>query len=198
MADEMITALRALANRWALKARDYARAAKDESVTGDQASYNRGVADGYYKAATELAALLKDVPAPREPARPREAPREPTRDSSREQGGRWSVSMPSRPTSPPAAPAASTNASNSSPSGEVYTIMSVGEVLSILEFSGVNTREIIENKDNSFRAIFSRWENMMPHDRIERIQKADPRIVVLGNGKLESHDHFVEFAFKES
>jgi hypothetical protein len=79
-----------------------------------------------------------------------------------------------------------------------YLPISVGEALSVLEFAGTNTRDIVQNKDNSFRAVFSRWENMQPHERIERIQKADNRVVILKSGKLESHDHFVEFAFKDN
>ena len=68
----------------------------------------------------------------------------------------------------------------------------------MLDFAGTAARDITQNKDNSFRAIFSRWENMMPHDRQQRIEKADPRIVILESGKLETHDHFIDFAFKDS
>ena len=39
---------------------------------------------------------------------------------------------------------------------------------------------------------------MMPHERIERIQKADNRIVILKSGKLETHDHYFDFAFKDT
>jgi hypothetical protein len=56
--NELLNELRALANRWAMKARDFARDARD-STNAEQGQYYRGYADGYYKAATELAALLK-------------------------------------------------------------------------------------------------------------------------------------------
>ncbi len=68
----------------------------------------------------------------------------------------------------------------------------------MLEFAGTSARDVVQNKDNSFRAVFSRWENMMPHERVERIQKADNRIIIISTGKLEGHDHFIDFAFKEA
>ena len=69
MAAELITELRALANRWAMKARDYARASKEEGATEAQTNYNRGFADGYYRAATELATLLTEPGIARDPPR---------------------------------------------------------------------------------------------------------------------------------
>ena len=46
MADDVLLALRNMANRWTMKARDYARASKEESTSEEQASYNRGYAEG--------------------------------------------------------------------------------------------------------------------------------------------------------
>ena len=194
MADDLMTALRALANRWTMKARDYARASKEAGSDEAQASYNRGFAEGYYKAATELATVIKELEsggniAPRSaPARPPAPPQQQQGPSSTQQGGRRTVAP--TPLAPPAAP--------KPPSAPIYISVSVGEAVSILEFAGTSVRDVVQNKDNSFRAIFSRWENMMPHERIERIQKADARIIILGNGKLEGNDQYVDFAFKES
>lgn len=192
MADDIMTALRALANRWAMKARDYARASKEESPTEAQASYNRGYAEGYYKAATELAQLLKEqeTAAPLRPTAPPAAPPLPP------QGGRRGVPqsqpMPQQtaaPAAPRPAPAAPT---------VKYAQVSVGEAIDILVFAKCQPREVIPNKDNSFHATFSSWGSLMLHEQVSRVQKADPRIVVLGSGKLETHDYFIDFAFKDN
>ncbi len=186
MAEDIVTALRALANRWAMKARDFARAAKDESENEAQASYNRGYAEGYYKAATELAQLLKEQ-GEAQPPKPA-APPPP-------QGGRRFALPQAQPAAAPAVqPAAPRPAAAPT---VMYASISVGEVLSILSYAGCSARDVTQNKDNSFHAVFSRWENMMPHERLERIQKTDNRIIILANGKLESHDHFIDFAFKD-
>jgi hypothetical protein len=61
---DLSTALRALANHWAVLARDYARDGKAaEASDPERSQYLRGVADGYYKAATELAGQLKQAEA---------------------------------------------------------------------------------------------------------------------------------------
>jgi hypothetical protein len=186
MADDLVSALRALANRWAMKARDYARAAKEEGVTEAQASYNRGFAEGYYRAATELAAVVSEQGTARDPQPKPTSSAPATAPATGATAPRPAAPQPAAKPPEPAKPQV------------VYASISVGEALSVLEFAGLAARDVTQNKDNSFRAIFSRWENMMPHERVERIQKADNRIVILHSGKLESHDHFVEFAFKES
>jgi hypothetical protein len=188
MADDLVSALRSLANRWAMKARDFARSANDDSASESQAAYDKGFADGYYRAATELAAVIKEFESSAPPERPA-APqtRRPTGPQPRPTAAAGAA--PQRPaTTPPTPP----------PTAPAYKNISVGEALSVLEFAGCAARDITQNKDFSFRAIFSRWENMMPHERLERIQKADGRIVILDSGKLDNSDHFVEFAFKET
>ncbi len=57
--DDQMASLRALANRFALNARDYSRDAKSPKIDAEKAAYNRGLADAFYKAALDLAALLK-------------------------------------------------------------------------------------------------------------------------------------------
>jgi hypothetical protein len=58
--DDQMSSLRSLANRWALNARDYSREAKSPKVDAEKAAYNRGLSDAFYKAALDLAALLKN------------------------------------------------------------------------------------------------------------------------------------------
>jgi hypothetical protein len=185
MADDILTALRSLANRWTMLARDYARASKDSGTNEAQAQYNRGYAEGYYKAATELAALIKA-----EENKPRPPP----------QGGRRGVT--GRLTPLPAQPAAAAErpAQAAAPVAPAvkYAAVSVGEAINILVFAKCQPRDVTPNKDNSFRATFSSWGSMMLHEQVSRVSTADPRIVVLDSGKLESHDYFIEFAFKES
>ncbi len=61
---DLASGLRALANHWAVLARDYARDGKAvETSDPERSNYLRGVADGYYKAATELAGQLKQTEA---------------------------------------------------------------------------------------------------------------------------------------
>lgn len=171
-------ALRQLANRWTLKAREYARDAKNEDKGEANAAYNRGLAEGYYKAAVELAEVLKEqaetahqAPAPKAaPPSPQPAP----------------APKPAAAPAPPAPPA------------ETYLPMPLNEVLLILEYAGTNARDVNVNRQNVFTAVFSKWENLMPHERIEKLKKADMRLVVLNSGKIkETSDPFVEFAFKD-
>ncbi len=189
MADDLISALRSLANRWAMKARDLARSAKESDASESQAAYDKGFADGYYRAATELAAVMKEFETSASPMRPAAAPQTRPPAAPQQRPSAAAGAAPQRPVAAPPTPHLP------EPS---YQNISVGEALSILEFAGCAVRDITQNKDFSFRAIFSRWENMMPHERLERIQKADGRIVVLDSGKLETADQFVEFAFKEN
>lgn len=61
---DLPSALRALANHWAMLARDYARDGKlAEDKDPGRAQYLRGIAEGYYKAATDLANQLKRAEA---------------------------------------------------------------------------------------------------------------------------------------
>ena len=67
---DALAALRALANKWALMARDHARDSKTSNTNADAAtaSYHRGIAETYYKAAMELADVVKQAEAARESA----------------------------------------------------------------------------------------------------------------------------------
>ncbi len=208
MSDEIINTLRALANRWALKARDLARDAKAETADAETASYNRGLADGYYRAAMEMAEVLKTQPtAPSRPAPPPMAsPQKPDPNA----GGRWSASSSVRPDAPPppkpptAANATSTASGSIATGGSAnaaaqYKALEIGEVLRILQYAGTAPRDVQIRSDWSYHAIFSRWENLTPSERLDRIKKADFRIVVLESGiSKDSRDPFIDFAFIES
>lgn len=185
MADDLSAALRSLANRWAMKARDFARSAKEEGTSESQKAYDRGFAEAYYRAATELAELLKEQVGQGTGA---------TQTTKVVSSAPAAGSAPQRP-SAPATPAPV--APPPEPPAPAYAAMPLKEAYVLLEYAGCLAREITPGNNNTFHAIFSRWENMMPHERLERIKKADPRIVIVASGKLETHDHFVDFAFKE-
>jgi hypothetical protein len=178
---ELQAALRALANRWAMKANEFARDAKANAEKNPpSASYSRGVADGYYKAATDLANLLKN---PSEMAPPPRTGSIPTRAASAAPNA--AAAAPPAAAAPAAAPAAS------------YAAMELGDVLSMLAFAGLNPRDVMPGRNNAFVAIFSKWENVQPHERVDAIKRVDPRLVVLNTGRTrEGNDHFIEFAFR--
>jgi len=176
-----ILALRALANRWTMLAREYARDAKASAEQDPRGHFNRGLAEGYYKAAVDLAELLKAYPELIIRATgplPVEAP------------------PPAGPTpTPPPSPAASAAAPAQPPK---FVPMNLNEVLDILAFAGTNPREVRPNAGvNTFTAIFSRWEPLMPHERVALLQKADYRLVIVESGKIrDTSDPFVEFGFR--
>jgi hypothetical protein len=178
VADDILTVLRSLANRWTMKARDYARASKEPGTGEGQANYDRGFAEGYYKAATELAAVIKEL----QEAQEKQAAAPPSASSTHAPIPQRTPQPTAKPVAPkpPAEPAVS------------YLAITVGEALSVLEFAGTNTRDITQNKDNSFRAVFSRWENMQPHERIERIASRR-RITGWSSSRAENSNHMITF-----
>ncbi len=171
-AQQLLHELRSLANRWALRARDYAREAK-EAKDEKQASYSRGFADGYYKAATELAAMLQG-------------------DASRATGTVRAANT--------GASGGTTAGSgqNATASPINYVSVSLGEIVNILEFAGASPRDVNVRPDKTVYAVFSRWAPHSESERVAMIAGADPRIVILSFGKVkDSSDPYVEFAFKE-
>lgn len=166
--EELVAALRKLTNRWARVAQDYARSAKEAGTSAEQSAYQRGYAEGYYKAATELASVLK---------------------------GELDVSAE---TPKPRAAQPKTGAATAAPPKPSYAAMPMSEALNLLQYVGTAPRDVMQKSDNSFRAIFSKWENMMPHERVERIKSADSRLVIIETGNTkESNDPYIDFAFKE-
>jgi hypothetical protein len=166
--------LRQLANRWTLKARDYARDSKSDNPADPIAAYNRGLAEGYYKAAVELADVLRQEMQPTQ-ANPAPA-------------AKPAPSPKPKPSAPPPPP----------PPTETYLPIPLNEVYMMLEYADTNARDVTVNKYHVFTAVFSKWENLMPHERIEKLKKADMRLVIINSGKTkDSNDPYVEFAFKE-
>lgn len=166
MSEQKPPDLRDLANRWALQARDYAREAKNPALDPAQSNYRRGLADGYYRAATDLAEHIRTLGAAGRPA---------------------------------AATAEAAPAAEAEAPAPAYAQISINEVLSILEQAGTNVRDITENGDHSYSLIFSRWENIMPHERLDRIKAADLRVIILNSGKSkDTSDPFIDIAFKPS
>ncbi len=170
---DQIAALRALANRLTLKARDYAAEAKRQPPGDPHGEYLRGLAEAYYKSALELADILKgkNLPADAQPTAPAPAVTAP-------------AAAAARPSAPPPPP-------------PQFAAMSLHEVLQLLEFANATPRDVTPQKDGSFYAVFSRWQPLHENERIERIQKADPRIVIIASGRnRETSDPFVHFGFK--
>jgi len=171
--NQLMTELRALANRWAIKAREFARDGKNSSDQG-QAQYYKGFAEGYYKAATELAAVLKGETAPA--------------DGS----ATLLVNTPSTAPARPAAPAAPVSAP------PTYIALPLNEIINVLEFSGASARDVKIKPGNTVYAEFSRWQPLTEHERVAKIAAADPRVVILNFGRTkDTNDPYVEFAFKQ-
>jgi hypothetical protein len=77
-------------------------------------------------------------------------------------------------------------------------VLSIREVTDILEYAGTHPRDVAHNRaSNTYTAVFSRWEPLMPHERLEKIKAADFRIEIVSSGKTrDTADPFVELAFK--
>ncbi len=169
--------LRALANRWVLKARDHARQSKS---TGDErlSAYHRGIAETYHKAALDLADELQSG-GNRASA--------PTSQSAASTGALPDTKPMVAPTDdePAAIPIS-------------YVAVPVKEVIMMLEYAGISARDVNMHKDNVYTAIFSRWQPFSDEERLKMMRGADRRLVVLANGKLrDTGDPYVDFAFRE-
>jgi len=172
--EDLGSALRSLANRLTLKARDNAADAKRKAAGDPQGEYLRGLAEGYYKSALELAEIIKKHGT-----------------SSLSSSGAGAV------TSPPVMPGAASRAAAAPPPPAQYEAMPINEVIRLLSYVDANPRDVTPNKDNSYTAIFSRWQPLSDQERLAKIKSMDMRVVVLANGKTkDSNDPFVVFAFK--
>ncbi|MCC6616553.1 MAG: hypothetical protein IT320_23975 [Anaerolineae bacterium] len=166
--------LRSLANRLTLKARDHASEAKRKPAGDAEAEYLRGLAEGYYKSAVELANILKGMPS----------------ETSSESGG--TETLPARPGQP-----------NQGGTGRLpeleFEKIPLDEVIRMLSYGDINARDVIPNKDGTFVAIFSRWQPLSEKERIDKLKSIDTRIYVLQSGKnQETTDPFVKFGFKRN
>ncbi|MBK8026377.1 MAG: hypothetical protein IPK19_34555 [Chloroflexi bacterium] len=227
MADDLITSLRSLANKWALKARDFAREAKAEGADPETAAYNRGYAEGFYRAATELAEVIKgksgttSATTSERPAAPPKQPVVPERPPARAQpesltgrtepdpnaGGRWNA--PSKMVSSASTSGVTPGRQGTQPppaarpaaadaASAAYAEMPLDEVLVMFQYAGSIPRDVQVMGDNVFRAIFSRWENLTPSERQAKVAKADHRLVILESGfTKDTRDPYLDFAFKK-
>ncbi|MFQ3567611.1 MAG: hypothetical protein SNJ59_11490 [Aggregatilineales bacterium] len=212
MADEkkpqtLTAALRALANRWTFNAREYSREAKVIDQANPNAHYKRGLADGYYQAALEMAEVVRHF----------QNQQQSQQQTATETGKKRAVAPPAAPAPshdttqaapaikpatnnlPASRSATDTLAEPASANREPYMAIKVAEAVSILEYIGIYPRELEQRKDNSFYTVFSKWEPIMPHERLEKLKSADPRIVILDSGKTkDGGDPWVTFAFKNN
>lgn len=157
---DLPAALRALANHWAILARDYARDGKmAEAKDPARAQYLRGIAEGYYKAATELANQLKQA----------------------ETRGATGPAPDATPAVPPG----------------TYAHIPMSDVLRMFSYAGTTPRDVFAREDGTYTGVFSKWEPVQPHERVAAMQQAEPRVVILGQGKTkDAGDPTVDFAFK--
>ncbi|MCA9902976.1 MAG: hypothetical protein KC547_03890 [Anaerolineae bacterium] len=161
--------LRSLANRLTLKARDQAAEAKRKAPGDPQAEYLRGLAEGYYKSAVELANILKGQAG----------------DMAAE------TSVPDKRSTQTGKLAAS--------GAPEFEQIPLDEVIRLLSYADINARDVIPNRDGSFVAIFSRWQPLSDQERLEKLKSVDTRIFVLANGRNhETSDPFIKFGFKRN
>ena len=76
----------------------------------------------------------------------------------------------------------------------------VGEqaVNDLLTHIGLYPRALHVHADHVFTAVFSRLQPISQDQRIQAINEADSRIVILDYGKLpDSNDPYIDFAFRE-
>jgi hypothetical protein len=168
--DNLIEELKALANRWVLKARDHNSESKTRTGAQDMtnAFYHKGLAEGYHKAALDLATLLKGA------------------------------GETTRTTSTSEQPAAQSQPAEKAEPEVIYAPVSAEDAGYILNYAGVTPRDLNRHKDNAFTAVFSRWQPISDAERVALIKSADPRIMILESGRLrDSNDPFIDFAFRE-
>jgi len=170
---DQLSRLRSLANRLTLKARDHATEAKRKPAGDAEAEYLRGMAEGYYKSAVELANILKGMPSDGEA-------------SAQSGSGEKQATQPGKV------------GTGRLPELEFEKIP-LDEVIRMLSYGDINARDVIPNKDGTFVAIFSRWQPLSEQERLDKLKSIDTRIYVLQSGKnQETTDPFVKFGFKRN
>jgi hypothetical protein len=77
-----------------------------------------------------------------------------------------------------------------------YLQVSEREVAELLAGIGLYSRDLRAHADHAFTAVFSRLQPITQEQRLRLMTEADPRIVILDQGKLsDSGDPFIDFAF---
>ncbi len=77
-----------------------------------------------------------------------------------------------------------------------YLRLSESEVNALLQPIGLFARTLTLHADGVFTAVFSRLQPFTQESRIQLLSAADPRIVIIDQGKLrDSSEPFIDFAF---
>jgi hypothetical protein len=77
-----------------------------------------------------------------------------------------------------------------------YIVITEGEVSHLLKGVGLFPRTLHVHPDYAFTAIFPRLQPLSQEKRIELLMTADPRIVVLDQGRLpDTGEPYIDFAF---
>jgi hypothetical protein len=170
--EEGVMALRSLANRWMMLARDYDRDSKNPKLDAEKAANMRGLSEAFRRASLDLANALRSA-------------------------GTTAVS--DLPTAPPPQEEAPAAAASNSPLASQYVFREIdqSEAIRFLEFAGATPRDVFVRKDNTILAVFSKMQPLADSERLNLIRSADKRVVILSSGKTrESKDPYVEFGFR--
>jgi hypothetical protein len=80
-----------------------------------------------------------------------------------------------------------------------YIVVSESEVSKLLVAAGVFPRTLRAHPDYAFTAIFPRLQPMSQEQRVSLITQADPRIIILDQGRLpDSGEPYIDFAFNHA
>lgn len=166
-----IRMLQRLANRFVLLARESHREAGMREDNEASAAYEHGRAAAFNKAAQDLAAVVKQL--------------------VKEDALRFGKN----PDADGGMVAVENLDVNQAPTR--YAEVSLTEAMQFLEYAGTTVKDLKIHQDNAITAVFSRWQPIAPHERIQLIKKADPRVVILDEGRLQDGgDPYVDFAFR--
>jgi hypothetical protein len=171
--EEGVMALRNLANRWMMLARDYDRDSRNPKLNAEKAANMRGLSEAFRKASLDLANMLRAA------------------------GTAAMSDLPTAPLAQEDVPTAT--AASNSPLATQYVFMEIdqGEAIRFLTFVGANPRDVVVRKDNTILAVFSKMQPISDSERLDLIRSADKRVVILSSGRTrDSKDPYVEFGFR--
>lgn len=171
--EEGVMALRNLANRWMMLARDYDRDSRNPKLDAEKAANMRGLSEAFRKASLDLANMLRSA---------------------------GTAAMSDLPTAPlPQEDVPTATAASNSPLATQYVFMEIdqSEAIRFLSFAGATPRDVVVRKDNTILAVFSKMQPIADSERLDLIRSADKRVVILSSGRTrESKDPYVEFGFR--
>jgi hypothetical protein len=80
-----------------------------------------------------------------------------------------------------------------------YLPVSEQAINDLLTRAGLYPRTLHTHDDHALTAVFSRLQPISQEQRLSLLAQADPRIIILDQGKLsDSNDPFIDFAFRVS